>query len=124
MNTIRVSGIYDVGGNFNYEIRPSDISKGLRFIGEDMRAIDGTNNRFKRALKKSWKFSFNGILKETTEVLDLVFLGASEFVYTDEDNQSYTVFTDINSYNKQLSATNVSLSNVVRYNLSFNLEEV
>jgi len=124
MNTIRVSGIYDAGGNFNYEIRPSDISRGLRFIGEDIRAIDGTNNRFSRAVKNTWKFSFNGILKETTEILDLVFLGASEFVYRDEDNKSYTVFTDVNSYSKLLAATNVSLANVVRYNLSFTLEEV
>lgn len=124
MATIYISGYYTGNQEFNYEIKPSDIQFSIENIGEDIRALDGTNHRYHRAYKRKWSLTFTNVASGIANTLETIFLTPDEFDFQDIEGNKYHVFTDANTFQRNLSATNVSLRGVRVYTVTFDLCEV
>ena len=123
MAAITISGLLN-GQSFYYEIRPSNIDTSIKNIGEDIRAIDGTTNRFHRAYKREFSLSFDKVSESITTQLQQIFINPVEYVFTDISGTSYNVYTTADSFTKSLSASNVSLRGVKVYDVKIGLTEI
>ena len=124
MNKIYISGYYTNNTPFNYEIKPSQIQTTTNTIGEEERAVDGTLNRFHIAYKKSWKLTFTNVSSGIANNLETIFTTPSQFNFTDERNDQYTVYCEKDSFSRGLASTNVSLRGVPVYTVDFGLTEI
>lgn len=124
MATIFISGYYTGNQAFNYEIKPNDIASSIENIGEDIRALDGTNHRYHRAYKRKWSLTFTNVSSGIANTLDRIFTTPDEFVFQDIEGSKYTVFTDANTFKRTISATTVSLQGVRLYTVTLDLCEV
>jgi hypothetical protein len=109
---------------FNYELKPNSIQLSIKNIGEDVKALDGTNHRFHRNYKREFTLTFTNVKEEVADKIQTVFTIPNEFIFTYIDGTSYTVYTQADSFTKNLAATNVSLRGVKVYEVSVGLNEV
>jgi hypothetical protein len=124
MATIFISGYYTGAVPFHYEIRPNSVDKSIENIGEDIRALDGTNHRYHRNYKRKWALTFTNVHSGIANTLERVFTTPDEFVFQDIEGNTYTVFTEANTFTRKLSATTVSLQGVRLYTVTLDLSEV
>lgn len=125
MAKISISGYLTDGTTaFDYEINPNSIETSVKNIGEDIQSIDGTNHRFFRGYKREFKLTFTNVKTEVVDKLYTVFTTPNEFIFKDYSGTSYKVYTALDSFSKNLEATNVSLQKVPVYTVSIGLNEV
>lgn len=109
---------------FNYELKPSSVNMTIKNIGEDVTAMDGTNHRFHRNYKREFKLTFTNVKDEVATQIQTIFTVPNQFVFSNIDGTSYIVYTEANSFEKNLAATNVSLRGVKVYEVSIGICEV
>lgn len=124
MAQIFISGYYSGSTPFHYEIRPNSINKTIENIGEDIRALDGTNHRYHRAYKGKWSLSFQNVSLGIANTLERIFTTPDEFVFQDMEGEKFTVFTDASTFRRDIAGTSVSLQGVRLYTVAFDLCEV
>ena len=124
MNKIYISGYYTNDVPFNYEIRPSQIQATTNTIGDEARAVDGTLNKFHIAYKKTWKLTFTNVSSGIANSLEEIFITPTQFNFTDERNNKYTVYCEKDSFTRSLGAESVSLRGIPVYTVDFGLTEL
>ncbi len=124
MHKIYISGYYTDNTPFNYEIRPSDIQLSIENIGDEVRSVDGTMNRYHVGYKRTWRVTFTNIREDIADQLLVIFTTPNQFDFTDETNSKYPVYCEKSSFSKQLSATSVSLRGVPVYSVNLGLVEI
>lgn len=124
MAQIFISGYYSGSTPFHYEVRPNSINMAIENFSDDVRALDGTNHRYHRAYKRKWSLTFTNVNSGIANTLDRIFTTPDEFVFQDIEGNTYTVFTDANTFRRNISATTVSLQGVRLYTVTFDLCEV
>lgn len=124
MPQIFISGYYSGSTPFHYEVKPNSINMAIENYGDDVRALDGTNHRYHRAYKHKWSLSFQNVSSGIANTLERIFTTPDEFVFQDIEGETYTVFTDANTFRRTISATTVSLQGVRLYTVTFDLCEV
>jgi hypothetical protein len=134
LTPITISG-YKRGQVYFKELKSSSVSTTINNIGEVLQAVDGSTTYMHRSYKRTWSLSWNMIifssaapnypldtvasLRDFFTSMDSV---SSSYVFTFEDVQ-YKVIPEPNSFEVELSANNVMLTNVPYYNVSFRLVE-
>jgi hypothetical protein len=109
---------------FAYELKPSSVQLMIKNIGDDVKALDGTNHRFHRNYKREFKLTFTNVRDTVADEIQTVFTIPNEFIFKYIDGTSYTVYTEPDSFTKDLAATNVSLQGIAVYEVSIGLCEV
>lgn len=132
---ITISG-YLRGQVYSKEIKSSTISTTINNIAEVLQAVDGTTTYMHRAYKRTWNLTWEMIIYsssapnyplDTVASLRNFYTGMdsvnSSFVLTFEGIK-YNVIPEPNSFELDLAATNVTLTKIPYYNVSFRLVEV
>ena len=125
MATVFISGfLVDGVTQFSYELRPSEIQTTIKNVGEDIKGLDGTNHRFHRNYKREFKLKFTNVKDAVKDNIQTVFTIPGQFAFQNADGVKYTVYTEANSFDSTLSATNVSLQGVKLHTVSIGICEV
>jgi hypothetical protein len=131
---IYLSG-YLRGNQFYQDLKSSSIGTTLNNVGEILQAVDGSIHYLHRAYKRSWDVQWQMIIYSGAPLypLDTVvklraIVEAFDSLDTDIlltfEEKKYKVIVDPNSWQADLAAVNVSMTNVPYYNVSFRLIEV
>lgn len=132
---ITISG-YLRGQVYSKEIKSSTISTTINNIAEVLQAVDGTTTYMHRAYKRTWSLTWEMIIYSSSAPnypLDTVASLRNFYTSMDSVNSSfvltfegiqYNVIPEPNSFELDLAATNVTLTNIPYYNVSFRLVEV
>ena len=125
MSTIYVSGFLINGvTQFSYELRPNEIQTMIKNVGDDVKGLDGTNHRFHRNYKREFRLKFTNVGSGVRNQLQTIFTTPAEFHFQNADGNKYTVFTEANSFDYTLSATNVSMRGIELFSVSIGICEV
>jgi hypothetical protein len=131
---IYLSG-YLRGDVFYQNLKASSISNAISNVGEILQSVDGSIHYLHRAYKRSWDVQWQMIIYSgsPTYPLDTVvklrtIVEAFDSLETDLllvfEEKSYNVIVDPNSWQADLAANSVSMTNIPYYNVSFRLLEV
>lgn len=138
MSTYTINPIY-VSGHINSQVfymdlKASSVGRTITNIGEFFTAVDGSNSYLHRAYKHAWDLSWEYICYSgavnyplaTVQRLEQIYRSA-EYAGTSlifgMDLQEYPVLIEPNSWQANLAASAVSLTNKPYYNVSFRLVE-
>lgn len=133
INPIYVSG-YINSQAFYMDLKASSVARSITNIGEFFTAVDGSNSYLHRAYKQSWDLSWEYICYSGATNYPLATVQRLEQLYRSAeysgtslvfgmDLQEYPVLVEPNSWQANLAASTVSLTNKPYYNVSFRLVE-
>lgn len=134
LDPIYFSGYIGTSG-FYMDAKASTIAKNTVTFGDKIEAVDGSVHYLHRSFKEQWTVSWNLIrysaptnyplatVQKLKELYRSVALSGTSLVLGIE-GQKYNVIPDPNSWSEQLSANEVSMTNVPYYTVSFKVVEV
>lgn len=126
---------YLSGIAFHQSLKATSISTAINNVAEVVQAVDGTNSYLHRAYKRTWSLSWNLIKYTASETYPLAtvkklqeiytsFASVSTTVFLGVNSEEYLVFFEPNSWNAELAASNVTMTNIPYYNVSFRAVEI
>ncbi len=126
---------YIRGNSFYLDLKASSVNSTVSNVGEVLQAVDGSIHYLHRAYKRAWDFQWEMIVYSgsgsyplnTVVSLRSVFQAFDALdtdIVLNFENVKYNVIVEPNTWQAQLAANTISLTNVPYYNVAFRLIEV
>lgn len=104
--------------------KPSSIDRKEDKIGDSKVMANGYKRFYHRAFKNQWQIAWNGVTTDVLNNVRAIYRLTSTFTFVDEQGNSYTVLCLPGGFSSTLDAANISINNVVRYDVQLTIDEV
>lgn len=105
------------------QFKPSNIDNSDDKVGDLKIMVNGKKRFYHRAFKRQWQISWNGVSTTVLNSIRAIYRLTSTFTFIDEQGASFTVICLPGNFSSTLDATNISIKNVVYYDVKLTIDE-
>lgn len=109
---------YSINGTNFY---PTTVEVTEEPIRDTQRMLDGTLRIWHRAFKNTWNLTWTNLPESYVAAIRALYRTTATMTLINENDESFTVVTT--AFNTTLSADNISLSGIIHYDVTLELQE-